>query len=41
MYTADSRKETRDSSMAAGADDLITKETPIFELPDKINSCLH
>jgi two-component system sensor histidine kinase ChiS len=38
MYTADSRKETRESSLAAGADDLITKETPIFELPDKINS---
>lgn len=40
MYTADSRKETRENSLAAGADDLITKETPIFELPEKINSCL-
>ncbi len=40
MYTADSRKETRASSLAAGANDLITKETPIFELPAKINSCL-
>jgi DNA-binding response OmpR family regulator len=40
MYTADSRKETRESSLAAGANDLITKETPIFELPEKINSCL-
>ena len=40
MYTADSRKETRESSLAAGANDLITKETPIFELPAKINSCL-
>ncbi|MCB8946014.1 MAG: response regulator [Ardenticatenaceae bacterium] len=40
MYTADSRKETRENSLAAGANDLITKETPIFELPAKINSCL-
>lgn len=40
MYTADTRKETRDSSLAAGANDLITKETPIFELPGKISSYL-
>jgi len=40
MYTADNRKETRENSLAAGADDLINKEIPIFELPEKINSCL-
>jgi CheY-like chemotaxis protein len=40
MYTADSRKETRESSLAAGADDFITKEMPILELPEKINSFL-
>jgi CheY-like chemotaxis protein len=41
MYTADSRKETLESSLEAGANDLITKEIPIFELPAKINAYLH
>ena len=41
MYTADGRKETLENSLAAGANDLITKEIPIFELPAKINNYLH
>jgi DNA-binding response OmpR family regulator len=40
MYTADDREETRSNSLAAGANALLTKETPIFELPLKIRSCL-
>lgn len=38
MYTADERDATRESSFSAGADALITKETPIFELPAKLHS---
>ncbi len=41
MYTADGRKETRENSLAAGANDLINKEIPIFELPARINNYLH
>jgi DNA-binding response OmpR family regulator len=37
MYTADDRDETRENSFAAGANALITKETPVFELPAKIS----
>ncbi|MFQ5399044.1 MAG: PleD family two-component system response regulator [Anaerolineae bacterium] len=40
MYTADDRDETRMHSLSAGANDLITKRTPIFELPDKISPYL-
>lgn len=41
MYTADERDSTRDNSLAAGADALLTKETPIYDLPGKINSYLN
>lgn len=40
MYTADNREETRKSSLKAGANDLITKATPIYELPSRINEFL-
>lgn len=40
MYTADDREETRSNSLAAGADDVLTKELPVFELPGKIGSYL-
>ena len=41
MYTADERDSTRDNSLAAGADALITKETPIYDLPGKIKTYLN
>ena len=37
MYTADLRDSTRQSSLAAGADDFITKDIPSFELPSWIS----
>jgi DNA-binding response OmpR family regulator len=40
MYTADSSDSTRKCSMEAGANDLITKETPIYDLPVKISDLL-
>lgn len=40
MYTADSSDSTRKCSMEAGANDLITKEIPIYDLPVKINGFL-
>lgn len=40
MYTADSSDSTRKCSFEAGANDLITKEIPIYELPHKITSLL-
>jgi DNA-binding response OmpR family regulator len=40
MYTADSSDSTRKCSMEAGANDLITKEIPIYDLPVRINSML-
>ena len=40
MYTADSSDSTRKCSIEAGANDLITKEIPIYELPVKINNLL-
>ncbi|HEX6386352.1 MAG TPA: response regulator [Anaerolineae bacterium] len=40
MYTADDRDKTRDSSFKAGANALLTKDTPVFELPSKISSYL-
>ena len=40
MYTADDRVETKNNSLAAGATGLITKETPVFELPQKIDAYL-
>lgn len=36
MYTADSSDSTRQNSLEAGADDLLTKEIPIYDLPHKI-----
>jgi DNA-binding response OmpR family regulator len=40
MYTADDSRETYDISKTAGANALITKDTPVFELPTKIGSYL-
>lgn len=40
MYTADDREETRSSSLAAGANAVLTKETPVFDLPGRIGSYL-
>lgn len=40
MYTADDSRETFDSSRTAGADALITKDTPVFDLPKKITANL-
>lgn len=40
MYTADSSDSTRRNSMEAGADDLLTKEIPIYDLPVKIQNYL-
>lgn len=38
MYTADDRDETRTNSLTAGANDVITKDTPIFEVAGKLES---
>ncbi|MDA0244775.1 MAG: response regulator [Chloroflexi bacterium] len=40
MYTADDSRETRTNSMEAGANDLISKQVPIFELAGKIREYL-
>ncbi len=40
MYTADDRDETRSNSLAAGANEVLTKEIPVFDLPVRINSYL-
>ena len=40
MYTADEREETRCNSLAAGANAVLTKETPVFDLPGRISSYL-
>lgn len=40
MYTADDREETMARSLKAGANDLITKETPVYELASKIGAYL-
>ena len=40
MYTADDREETYLKSLEAGANDLITKDTPISELAAKIEVLL-
>lgn len=40
MYTADDRQNTKTESLNAGATDFISKETPIFDLPTKIQSYL-
>lgn len=41
MYTADDRHNTKTESLNAGANDLISKETPIFDLPQKIQTYLN
>jgi len=40
MYTADDSRETYDTSKTAGANAFITKDTPLFDLPTKINAYL-
>jgi two-component system phosphate regulon response regulator PhoB len=40
MYTADDSSETRLKSMKAGANELVSKQTPIFDLASKISSYL-
>jgi DNA-binding response OmpR family regulator len=40
MYTADSSDSTRRNSIEAGANDLLTKEIPIYDLPVKLNGYL-
>lgn len=40
MYTADDRETTRLNSMDAGANDLLTKDTPVVELASAIGSYL-
>lgn len=40
MYTADDREQTRDTSLKAGANALLTKDTPVFDLPSRIGSYL-
>lgn len=41
MYTADDRQNTKTQSLDAGATDFISKETPIFDLPGKIQAYLN
>ncbi|MBK8902628.1 MAG: response regulator [Anaerolineaceae bacterium] len=41
MYTADDRQNTKTESINAGATDLISKATPIFDLPEKIKTYLN
>jgi len=36
MYTADDREGTKDSSLQAGANELVTKDTPLHILTDRI-----
>lgn len=40
MYTADDRQYTKTESLDAGATDFISKDIPIFDLPEKIQSYL-
>ncbi len=40
MYTADLRDSTKQSSLAAGADDCLTKDIPIYDLPSRISHYL-
>ncbi len=40
MYTADDSQETKIQSINAGATDFISKETPIFDLSQKIDYLL-
>jgi len=36
MYTADDQEKTRRNSLEAGADAVLNKMTPVFELPERI-----
>ena len=36
MYTADERDSTVDTSLNAGANAVLTKETPVYDIPNKI-----
>lgn len=36
MYTADDREATLDSSLDAGANAVLTKETPVYDIPGKL-----
>lgn len=36
MYTADDRDSTHDNSIDAGANAVLTKETPVYDIPAKI-----
>ena len=38
MYTADDRNGTRDASMQAGANAVLTKETPIYDIADQVRA---
>jgi DNA-binding response OmpR family regulator len=40
MYTADDRELTRRNSLMAGANELLTKDTPVHELASKIDAFL-
>ena len=40
MYTADERDSTHDHSIAAGANAVLTKETPIYDIPATIANYL-
>lgn len=40
MYTADDRELTRRNSLSAGANGLLTKDTPVHELASKIDTFL-
>jgi CheY-like chemotaxis protein len=40
MYTADERNTTVDNSMNAGANAVMTKETPVYDIPTKIANYL-
>ncbi|MCA9917659.1 MAG: response regulator [Anaerolineales bacterium] len=41
MYTADDRQLTKTESLNAGATDFISKDTPVFDLPGKIQAYLN
>lgn len=40
MYTADERDTTLDNSIDAGANAVLTKETPVYDIPSKIANYL-
>lgn len=40
MYTADERDDTHDHSIEAGANAVLNKETPVYDIPSKIANYL-